>query len=67
MRETNNYNDVLMRAMASQIAGVSTEGNCLLNVPFVQTQIKENIKAPCDWHLWREFTGDQWIPRTKGQ
>ena len=35
--------------------------------PFIQAQIKENIKAQRHWHLCGEFTGDQWIPRTKGQ
>ena len=35
--------------------------------PFIQTQLKENIKAPPHWPLWREFTGDRWIHRTKGQ
>ena len=34
---------------------------------FIQAQIKENIKDPRHWHLWWEFTGDRWIPRTKGQ
>ena len=29
--------------------------------------MKENIKAPRHWPLWGEFSGDQWIPRTKGQ
>ena len=24
-------------------------------------------QAPHDWPLWGEFTGDWWIPRTKGQ
>ena len=38
-----------MGAMASQISGVSTVE------PFVQTQIKENIKAPRHWPLWGEF------------
>ena len=32
-----------------------------------QAHIKENIKAPRYWPLWGEFTGDRWIPRTKGQ
>ena len=36
--------------------------DCLLN-----KQLKENIKAPRHWPLWGEFTGDRWIPRTKGQ
>ena len=39
----------------------------LLAQPFTQAQIKENIKAPHHWPLCREFTGDQWIPHTKGQ
>ena len=34
---------------------------------FIQAQIKEYIKAPRHWPLCREFTSDQWIPRTKGQ
>ena len=28
---------------------------------------KKNIKAPRHWPLWGKFTGDRWIPRTKGQ
>ena len=39
---------------------------CLLNHLF-KAQIKENIKAPSHWHLWGELTGEQWIPRLKGQ
>ena len=35
--------------------------------PFVQVQIKENIKAPRHRPFWRDFTGDRWIPLTKGQ
>ena len=34
--------------------------------PFLQAQIKENIIAPRHWPLWGEFSGDRWIPRTKG-
>ena len=30
-------------------------------------QIKETIKAPLHWPLWKESIGDRWIPRTKGQ
>ena len=29
---------------------------------FVKLQIKENIKAPRHFSLWREATGDRWIP-----
>ena len=41
--------------------------DCLLfTQPFVQAQIKLNIKAQRHWPLWGELTGDRWIPRTKG-
>ena len=33
----------------------------------VQAQLKENIKAPRHLALRKEFTGDRWIPCTKGQ
>ena len=39
----------------------------LFTQPFIQTQIKENIKAPHHWPLCGEFIGDRWIPRTNGQ
>ena len=39
----------------------------LFTQPFIQAQIKENIKAPLHRNLCGEFTGDRWIPRTKGQ
>ena len=35
--------------------------------PFIQAQIKENIKAPRHWPVCGEFTGDRWIPRTRGR
>ena len=39
----------------------------LFTQPFIQVQIKENIKAPRHWPLCGEFTGDRWIPHTNGQ
>ena len=39
----------------------------LFVLQFVQTHIKENIKAPRRWPLWWESTGDRWIPLTKSQ
>ena len=48
-----------MGAMASQITS-----SAIAPQPFIQTQINENIKAPCLWALCVEFTGDRWIPRT---
>ena len=35
--------------------------------PYVQAQVKENIKAPCHWPLRGEFTRNWWILRTQGQ
>ena len=32
----------------------------LFTQPFIQAQMKENIKAPRHCPLWGEFTGDQW-------
>ena len=51
-----------MSVMASQITDTS-----IVCQPFVQAQIKYNIKAPLHWPLCGESTGDRWIPRTKGQ
>ena len=34
----------------------------LFTQPFIQTQIKENIKAPPHWPLCREFTGTDEVP-----
>ena len=44
----NHYRDVIMNAMTSKITGV------LIAQPFVQSQIKENIKAPRHWLFVRE-------------
>ena len=41
--------------------------HCLLNNLFRQAQIKENVKALRYWPLCGEFTGNRWIPHTKGQ
>ena len=38
----------------------------LFTQPFIQKQIKENIKAPRHWPFGGEFTDDRWIPRTNG-
>ena len=57
-----HYNDVIMGAITSQITSLT-----IFTQLFIQTQIKENIKAPRHWPLCGEFTGDRWIPRTNGQ
>ena len=58
----SHCNDVIMGAIASQITT-----SRLFTQAFIQTQIKENIKAPRHWPLCGEFTGDRWIPRTNDQ
>ena len=57
-----HYIDVIIGAMTSQITSLT-----IVNSTVGQTQIKENIKAPRHRPLFREFTGDRWIPRTNGQ
>ena len=54
-----HYSDTMMGTMAS--------ASPLFTHPFIQAQIKENIKAPRHWPLWGEFTGDRWIPHTNGR
>ena len=39
----------------------------LFTQPFIRAQIKVNINVPRHWPMCGEFTGDRWIPRTKGQ
>ena len=51
-----------MSVMASQIISLAIGYSTVYS-----TQIKENNKVPRHWHLCEEFTGDRWIPRTKGQ
>ena len=53
---------VIMGAITSQITSLT-----IVYSIAIQTQIKENIKAPSHWPLCWEFTGDRWIPRTNGQ
>ena len=57
----HHYSDSIMRAMASQITTVS------IVYPTVCSGADKNIKTLRHWPLWGEFTGDRWIPFTKGQ
>ena len=50
----------IYNVLAGPINVMSSE-RCCWNVKI------KNTKAPCHWSLWVEFTGDRWIPRTKGQ
>ena len=63
---TNSFHLVSLQWRHNERDGVSNHQphECLINRLF-QAQIKENIKAPRHWPLWREFTGDRWIPDTK--
>ena len=51
-----------MGATASQITSLT-----IVYSPFIQAQIKENIKDPRHLPLGVEFTSDRWIPRTNDQ
>ena len=62
LHDFTRYSDVIMSAMASQITSVSIFAQL-----FVQTQIKENTKAPRQWPLCGKFAGDRGIPRPNGQ
>ena len=54
------------RSVVSEIPRIFTT-SWVHTQPFIQTQIKENTKAPRHWALCGEFTGDRWIPRTNDQ
>ena len=41
--------------------------NAIASLPFMQAQIKENVKAPRHQPFLGEFTGDRWIPWTNGE
>ena len=57
-----HYCDVITGAMSSQITSLAIVYSTVYSGA---DQI--NIKAPRHWPLRGEFTGDRWIPRTKGQ
>ena len=61
-----NKNIVKMTSQWAQWS-LKSPASRLFTQRFVQAQIKENIKAPAHWSLWRKFVGDWLIPRTKGQ
>ena len=57
-----HYNDVIMSAMASQTTGIS-----IVYSVVISGADQRKHQAPRHWPLCGEFTGDRWIPRTKGQ
>ena len=56
-----------LQEIAIHYGDVKSLASRLFTQPFIQAQIKENIKAPRHWPLCGEFTGERWIPRTKVQ
>ena len=60
---TFHYNDVIISTMTSQLIGVSII--CLIVGSGADKRKK--IKAPLQWPLCGEFTGDRWILHTKHQ
>ena len=57
-----HYNNYIMNAMSSQTTGISIVYSVVISGA---DQWKH--QAPRHWPLCGEFTGDRWIPRTKGQ
>ena len=53
--------------LISYLKSLKSPASPLFTQPFIQAQIKENIKAPRHWPLCGEFTGNRWIPRTIDQ
>ena len=64
-----DWYDITFITMTSQWARwrLKSSASRLFTQSFIQTQIKENTKALRHWPLCGEFTGGQWISRTKGQ
>ena len=62
--QVNQYSDVLISAMASQIISLTSVNSTICSGA---DQRKQNIKALRHWPLWGEFIGGRWIPRTTGQ
>ena len=54
--------DVIMIAITSQITSLT-----IVYSTVYSGADQRNIKATRHWPLCGEFTGDRWIPRTKGQ
>ena len=63
---SNRYNTSITMTSWWARLRLKSPASRLLTQSFIQTQIKENIKAPRHWSLCGGFTGERWIPRTKG-
>ena len=58
----SHYGDVIMSTMAYQITSLS-----IVYSTVYSGADQESVKAPRQWPLCGEFSGDRWIPRTNGQ
>ena len=58
----NHYNDVIMGAMALQIASLTTVYSTVCSGVH-----QRKHQTPRHWPLCGEFNGNRWIPRTKGE
>ena len=56
-----------LQSRQNEHGGVSNHQPHYFTQAFIQGHIRESIKAPRHWPLCGEFTGDRWIPRTKGR
>ena len=68
-QDDDQYTYYTIITMTSQWAQwrLKSPASRLFTLPFIQAQIKENIKAPRHWPLWGEITRDRWIPCINGQ
>ena len=57
-----HYNDVIMNMMVFQITSLT-----IVYSTVYSGEDQRKHQAPCHWPLCGEFTGDRWIPHTKGQ
>ena len=58
-----HYVDVIMGAMASQITGLTI----VYSIVYSSTDQRKHQSSASQAFVCREFTGDRWILRTKGQ
>ena len=62
VRRKYHYCDVIMSAVASKITSLA-----IVYTTVYSGTDKKTIKVPRHWPSWGDFTGDRWIPHTKGQ
>ena len=58
----SHYDDIIMSTMASQITSL-----VIVFSSVYSGADQRKHQSSVHWPLWGEFTGDRWIPHTKGQ